>query len=100
MNYVESLNLFGAEAKVIPCITGGGAPTDKTQGAVGCLYLDTYTGDIYKCVAASDDSYVWGFFPNVDDERVGINTWSSQKIYNEISKVISQVNTIIDATVE
>ena len=59
MNYVESLNLFGIEAKEIPCIKGSGAPTESTVGAVGLLYMDTNTGDMYKCTAVGNGVYVW-----------------------------------------
>lgn len=59
MNYVESFDLFGVEAKQIPCITGAGAPTTTTEGAVGCLYMDTNTGALYKCIAVTDGIYTW-----------------------------------------
>lgn len=41
------------------CITGGGAPTTATEGAVGCLYMDTGTGDMYKCTAVENGVYTW-----------------------------------------
>lgn len=56
MNYVKHLNLFGVEAKQIPCITGNGAPTTATEGAVGCLYMDTQTGEMYKCTEITTES--------------------------------------------
>lgn len=59
MNYVESFNLLGVEAKQIPSITGNGAPTTATEGAVGCLYMDTATGDMYKCTVVSNGTYTW-----------------------------------------
>lgn len=59
MNYVESFNLLGVEAKQIPNITGEGAPTTTTEGAVGCLYMNTRTGDVYKCTAVTDGVYTW-----------------------------------------
>lgn len=59
MNYVDHLNLFGVEAKEVPCIKGSGAPTEATVGAVGMLYMDTDTGDIYKCTAVVDGDYTW-----------------------------------------
>lgn len=59
MNYVTHLNIGGVEAKEIPCITGAGAPTTTTEGAPGCLYMDTLTGGVYKCTAASDGVYSW-----------------------------------------
>lgn len=59
MNYVEKMNLFGVEAMQIPCLKGAGAPTVNTEGAVGCLYMDTATGELYKCTATSDSGYTW-----------------------------------------
>lgn len=59
MEYVKHLNLFGVEAKEIPCITGMSTPVAATAGAVGCLYMNTITGEIYKCVAAADGVYTW-----------------------------------------
>lgn len=59
MNYVEAFNLLGIEAKQIPCINGEGAPTTVTEGAVGCLYIDTVTNDIYKCTNAENSEYLW-----------------------------------------
>ena len=60
MNYVESLNLFGVEAKEIPCIKGSGAPNDSTVGEVGLLYMNTDNGDMYKCTFVSNGVYTWG----------------------------------------
>lgn len=62
MNYVKSLNLFGIEAKEVPSITGSGAPTNTTEGAVGCFYMDTDTGNVYKCTAVVDGVYTWDEF--------------------------------------
>ena len=59
MEFTKSFNLFGVEGKEIPCITGKGAPTVATKGAVGCLYMDTNTGDIYKCTAVVGSVYTW-----------------------------------------
>lgn len=59
MNYVDSYTLFGVETKQIPCIPGIGAPSTSTAGAVGMLYMDTDTGDMYKCVATDSDVYTW-----------------------------------------
>ena len=59
MNYVKSFDFFGVNAKEIPCITGTGAPTTSTAGAVGCFYMDTANGDVYKCTAVSGGVYTW-----------------------------------------
>lgn len=64
MNYVKHLNLFGVDAKPIPCDVGEGAPSTSTVGAVGCFYMDTLTSDIYKCISAADDMYIWEPFGN------------------------------------
>lgn len=62
MNYVESFNLFGVNVKQIPCITGSGAPTTATEGAIGCFYMDTNTGMVYKCTAEASGAYTWEEF--------------------------------------
>ena len=62
MNYVDHFNLFGIDAKQIPCDTGEGAPTTATVGPVGGFYMDTLTGDVYKCVSAAGGVYVWVLF--------------------------------------
>jgi len=41
-------------------LTGKGAPTTATEGAVGMLYMDTDTGELYKCTAVADGAYTWG----------------------------------------
>lgn len=40
-------------------ISGKGAPNIATEGAVGRLYMDEDTGDLYKCIAAEDGVYTW-----------------------------------------
>lgn len=60
MNYVESFNLFGVEVMQLPCIKGEGEPTTATKGAVGLMYMDTVTGDMYKCTAVNGEDYNWG----------------------------------------
>lgn len=62
MNYVSHLNLFGVEAKEIPCITASGAPTTSTVGAVGLLYMNTDNGDVYKCIGVNGSTYNWELF--------------------------------------
>lgn len=59
MNFVSHFNLFGVDAKQIPCIIGEGAPTTTTEGAVGCFYMDSTNGDIYKCTNVADGVYTW-----------------------------------------
>lgn len=51
MNYVKNLKFFGIDAKEIPCLTGAGAPTLETEGAVGMFYMDEGTGAVYKRTA-------------------------------------------------
>ena len=70
MNYVKSFDFFGVNAKEIPCITGEGAPTTSTEGAVGCLYMNTTNGDVYKCTAVSGGSYTWVALGNGDNITV------------------------------
>lgn len=72
MNYVKSLNLFGVEVQQIPSITGSGAPTTATEGAVGCFYMDTNNGDIYKCIAVTDGAYTWEEFKSSGSTEGGV----------------------------
>jgi len=65
MNYVKSFDLFGVEAKQIPCIEFNSRPTDKTIGAVGMLGIDTTHMSVYKCVNAKDGVYNWERIDNV-----------------------------------
>lgn len=99
MNYVESFNLFGVEAKQIPCITGIGKPTESTSCAVGCFYMDTKTGETYKCVDDLNGVYTWKKETCINDNAVGSDTWSSKKIVEKISEAIYQAG-IIQATLE
>ena len=62
MEHVVSFNLFGTEVKQIPCVIGKGAPTKETIGAVGCLYMNTDNGAMYKCTAVADGVYTWVAF--------------------------------------
>ena len=71
MNYVKSSNMFGVDTKEIPCITGEGVPTTETEGAVGCLYMNTLTGEIYKCTAIADGAYTW--VSNANDDKNGVS---------------------------
>ena len=59
MEYVESFDLFGTKVSQVPCIKGKGAPSMTTEGAVGCLYMNTDTGTVYKCTAAENGVYTW-----------------------------------------
>lgn len=59
MEYVESFDLFGTKVSQIPCILGKGEPTTATVGAVGCQYMDTDNGNMYKCIAVLDGVYTW-----------------------------------------
>lgn len=51
MNFVKNFNFYGVDAKEVPCITDKGAPTETTEGDVGCFYMDIDTGVVYKCTA-------------------------------------------------
>ena len=59
MNYVENFNLLGVEVMQLPCIKGKGKPTTATKGAVGLLYMDTVTSEMYKCTAVNGEDYNW-----------------------------------------
>lgn len=93
MNYVQSLNVFGTEAKQIPCITSSGAPTTATEGAVGCLYMDRDTGDIYKCVSALNGVYDWKRIASSDDSKIdSVSAWSSKNTVDRLCPGFTENN--------
>ena len=47
----------------IPCLVGEGEPTTETEGAVGSLYMNQITGDIYKCISSSE-GWAWVLISN------------------------------------
>lgn len=98
MNYVEYFNLLGVDAKQIPSITGEGAPTTSTEGAVGCLYMNTLTGDMYKCTAVETDGYVW----KTSDGKDGANGADgvSPHIGENGNWWVGEVDTGVKASVE
>lgn len=73
MNHVKTFDLFGVKVRQIPCIPGTGAPTPATEGAVGCLYMDTNTGDLYKCIAVADGVYTWSGAGNGESPESVLN---------------------------
>jgi hypothetical protein len=59
-------HIIGESAKVASAflganqtITGSGAPSTSTVGAVGSRYINTSNGDEYICISASGSSYTW-----------------------------------------
>ena len=58
IEYVKSINIFGqAELATIPTIPGKGAPNDTIPKETGLLYLDTLSGNLWKCVG---DAWIAG----------------------------------------
>lgn len=80
MNYVDSLNLFGVEARQINCIKINGAPTATTEGAVGVLAMDidSKTKGIYKCTAVNEDgTYTWEILSSGNGNNIQVqNNWN------------------------
>lgn len=73
MNFVKTLSMFHVDAKEIPCLTGRGAPTEKTEGEVGVLYMNTDTGRLYSCTAADGEAekYTWVGMAGADQTQGG-----------------------------
>lgn len=46
------------------CIVGKGNPTSATSAVVGSLYMNSDTGDVYKCTAVSGSTYTWELLPS------------------------------------
>ena len=106
MKFVKKLNLLGVEAAQIPSITGDGAPTESTEGAVGCLYMDKATGNMYKCTSAVDGVCVWK--PIIDKDNIlnyityevtGDNTVTITNCFKEIEGAFVIPDTIENCVV-
>jgi len=88
MNFMPYLNVFGIDSMQVACITGAGEPTASTEGDVGCFYMDTNTGDVYRCTKVENDIYTW------EKENEGIIQVShSPTDYNKIP-VFSKTGTV------
>lgn len=60
----KMLTANGNFTTTMQCILGSGEPTAETLGAVGCMYMDSYNGDLYKCTAENDGLLTWEFIGN------------------------------------
>lgn len=69
------------QVKQIPCIKGNGAPTTETVGAVGCFYMDTDNGAVYKCTSVESGVYEWKGMDGGNDTH-----------YSNLSAAISDIN--------
>lgn len=98
MNYVKYFNLFGVDTKEIPCITGKGAPTAETVGAVGLFYMDTDTGEVYKCIGVSELDGVYAWVPLGDNIKIAQTTGNSDSAVmsqNATTKALSEIEEYI-----
>lgn len=59
MNFVSNLDLLGVKAKEIPSIVGKGNPAGRVEAEIGCLYMDSETGDMYKAIGKEDNNVLW-----------------------------------------
>ena len=57
--YIRRLTINGVEYDLAVGQAGSGAPGRAYPGVVGQIYMDTDTGDLYKCVSAENGAYVW-----------------------------------------
>lgn len=58
--------------QLIPCVVMTGVPTEKTNGAIGALYMDKESGSLYKCVSADycDNLFTWKIVGEVSDDQI------------------------------
>lgn len=59
--YVRSLTINGERYKLAVNQAESGVPGNAHPGLVGQFYMDTDTGDVYKCISANDETgiYAW-----------------------------------------
>lgn len=65
-------------------INGKGVPTNKTKGALGCIYTDTNTGATYKCTNAyivnGVESYDWKRISEPNAEKIPVEKTEENKV--------------------
>ncbi len=59
MGFISGCEIAGTKADGCRCKTRKGAPTTATKGAVGTLYMDEDTGEVYKCTKCDNGEYTW-----------------------------------------
>lgn len=86
MMFVDSLGMFHVDAKEIPCVTGKGAPTVRTEGAPGVLYMDVVSGGLYKCRSADcmRGEYLWEQIGGASMEQIESAVWGYMTEHPEI----------------
>lgn len=55
----KRLIINGTEYLLAVSQSGSGAPAAATPGAAGVLYMDTDTGELYKCTGGEEGGWVW-----------------------------------------
>ena len=100
MKFVKYLDIIDNAFKEIPCIPGEGAPTTATEGAVGCLYMDTTsaTKDIYKCVSVDSNGYYWTKLKESSGSESSSGTQADIYYYDTLTNAISDANNSIIGT--
>lgn len=79
-------------------LAGVGAPTRKTQGAIGDIYTDSKTGQEYVCTFA----YKTGNDENLDCEwkkRTVVKKVQTSSIYGEFNKEEKKQDTTVETTI-
>ena len=59
MLYKKRIIADGVEYLIAVNIADSGTPTSNTEASVGMLYMDTDTGEMYKCTSAVNGVYTW-----------------------------------------
>lgn len=72
--------------------TGQGEPNEKTVGAVGVLYMDTDTGDFYKCTSEKNGTYIW--------EKLASGNNSDLSEYVKKTELPTAINSALDQAKE
>ena len=80
MNYVKNFVFYGNSVKEIPCITGNGGPGGYIEAAVGSLYMDVDSGEIYKCTKFKEGVSTWAL---VSSEPVDISDKADKTYVDE-----------------
>ena len=87
---VEYFDMLGTKVRQNSCMTGSGAPSSTLKALVGMLYMDTESGEIYKCTSSNDNGTTWAMMGGTS---TGGNGSSIKLTCSLVSRVFSILDT-------
>ena len=93
INQVEYFDILGTKVRQNSCMTGSGVPSSTLTALVGMLYMDTESGEVYKCTSSNDSGTTWAIMG-------GASTGGNGSSIKLTCSLVSRVFTILDTDKE